>query len=240
MIDVDHVSPILITGCARSGTSMVAGLVDMGGAFGGQMTGAVPHNPKGQFENEDIRDHLVKPYLEKNGWDRLGQDPLPDIEVVRAQADLKDSPFVNNFALAMSLAMDNYDYVSGPWFYKGAKMCLFWPLVDACFPVAKWIIVRRGTDAIIDSCIRTRFMKAYGDDRDGWRGWVGIHKTRFREMKEEMGDRVREVWPEKMMVGHFSEMAEVIEWLGLNWDFDKANEFIDPKLYHKIRLGVGA
>ena len=31
--------PILITGCARSGTSMIAGVINICGAFGGDMAG---------------------------------------------------------------------------------------------------------------------------------------------------------------------------------------------------------
>ena len=41
--------PILITGCARSGTSMVAGIINMSGAFGGVMAGPNKNNQKGNF-----------------------------------------------------------------------------------------------------------------------------------------------------------------------------------------------
>ena len=72
--------PILITGCARSGTSLVAGIINMRGAFGGKMSGPNMNNAKGMFENARIRNDIVKPYYRSIGVDPLGQYPLPDIE----------------------------------------------------------------------------------------------------------------------------------------------------------------
>lgn len=66
-------SPILITGCARSGTSMVAGVINMCGAFGGSMSGPNHNNAKGMFENARVRNNIVKPYLRQLHVDPLGQ-----------------------------------------------------------------------------------------------------------------------------------------------------------------------
>ena len=71
--------PILITGAARSGTSMVAGAINICGAFGGNMRGPNKNNEKGMFENVRIVQNLTKPYLRGIGADQLGQYPLPDI-----------------------------------------------------------------------------------------------------------------------------------------------------------------
>ena len=35
------------------------------------------------------------------------------------------------------------NYKGGSWYYKGAKMCLIWPIWHKAFPEAEWIIVRR-------------------------------------------------------------------------------------------------
>jgi len=40
-------SPILVVGAARSGTSLVAGIINMSGAFGGVMAGPQKSNQKG-------------------------------------------------------------------------------------------------------------------------------------------------------------------------------------------------
>ena len=76
------VEPILITGAARSGTSLTAGIISICGAFGGNTTGSTPYNRNGQFENSHIRNRIVKPYLVRMGVDKLGQYPLPDIKKV--------------------------------------------------------------------------------------------------------------------------------------------------------------
>jgi hypothetical protein len=53
--------PILITGAARSGTSMTAGVINICGAFGGVLSGPNKNNKKGMFENNRIRQDIAKP-----------------------------------------------------------------------------------------------------------------------------------------------------------------------------------
>ena len=71
--------PILVTGCARSGTSMAAGVINICGAYGGEMVGANRFNEKGMFENFEIRNNILKTYLKKLRVDKMGKYPLPNI-----------------------------------------------------------------------------------------------------------------------------------------------------------------
>ena len=112
-------SPILITGCARSGTSLVAGCINICGAFGGKMFGPSPYNRKGMFENQRIREEIDKGYLRSIGVDPKGQRPLPDI---------KNLTIPVNFRQQVTEVILSEGYKSGPWFYKGARSCLFWPV----------------------------------------------------------------------------------------------------------------
>ena len=144
--------PILITGCARSGTSLIAGIINICGAFGGIMSGPNSNNAKGMFENVNIRNGIVKKYYQSIGVDKLGQYPLPDINNLPIPPDWKEK--VENVML-------NDGYKDGLWMYKGAKMCQHWPVWNNAFPDAKWVIVRRKTPDIINSCIRTNFMRAF-------------------------------------------------------------------------------
>jgi len=225
-------APILITGCARSGTSMFAGAINMCGAFGGEMSPPNRHNQKGMFENYKIRQNVVKPYLREIKADPMGQYPLPDVDnlwIPRKWKEQVEKVFVEQ------------GYTKGPWFYKGAKMCLFWPAWHYAFPNAKWIIVRRRTPDILNSCQKTSFMRAFNqsdvrrkvnakDERAGWLWWVHQHEKRFVEMIEA-GLNVKQVWPERMVSGDYSQLYETLDWLGLNWKSDVLN-FIDPKLWH--------
>ena len=185
------------------------------------MSGPTRYNKKGMFECGEIRNNIVKPYLrDVLKVDPMGQNPLPDIN---------DLPPIDNLRLRVENIMKWHGYKSGPWFYKGAKMCLIFPLWMETFPDAKWLIVRRKDEDIINSCMKTGFMRAYKKP-EGWQTWIDVHKKRFGQMKA-MGMEVKEVWPTKFVEGDFGEIKEAIEWLGLEWKPHFVKDFIDPKLW---------
>ena len=228
-------SPILITGAARSGTSMIAGAIHLCGAFGGVTVGPNRHNAKGMFENYKIRENITKPYLRELGVDPLGQWPLPDMDKLTIPT---------NWRQRVELVFSDEGYKNGPWFYKGAKMTLFWPVWHYAFPNAKWIIVRRHKQDIVQSCMKTGFMRAFrndsiqkavgaDDELSGWTWWVEQHLARFREM-QDAGLNCRVIWPEKMIQGDYQPLYETIEWLGLEWNSDVLS-WVDPKLWKARR-----
>lgn len=234
---LEMIDPILITGCARSGTSMVAGCIHLAGAFTGLTSGPNKNNKKGMFENARIRNEIVKPYLRSIDCDPLGQYPLPNIDSL---------PIPNNWRWKVETVMEEDGYQGGPWLYKGAKMCLMWPVWKYAFPNAKWIIVRRRTEDIINSCKRTSFMRAYAkkaiqniikvdNEDEGWAFWIHEHEKRFQEMINA-GLNCRMIWPETFVRGDYTQLVETIEWLGLKWNSEILN-FIDPKLYKSRKKG---
>jgi len=218
-------SPILITGCARSGTSLVAGIISHCGAFGGKLSGATRYNQKGMFENAAIRNVIVKPFLRSIGADAMGQDPLPDIESCRRYALAHGSHWRDKIISIMR----GEGYASGPWFYKGAKICLMWQIWDAAFPGAKWVLVRRKDKDIINSCLRTGFMRAYRTTGD-WQAWIDEHKRRFDEMKAA-GFQLLEVWPEDLVDGDLTVAERLMSWCGLTWNPEAVTDFISPRLW---------
>jgi hypothetical protein len=227
---VQITSPILITGCARSGTSMTAGIIHACGAFGGKLAGPNLNNQKGMFENVAIRNGLVKKYLRSIGADHLGQHPLPDQDLVRrtitpARIMEFQKYFYNIFK------DDGYDFKS-PMFYKGAKLCLIWPLIHSAFPDARWIIVRRTSKDIVRSCLKTGFMRAYTHEL-GWYKWVDYHLERFLEM-QYAGLNVYFFWPERICDDGIWEEAEALsDHLDLEYNEDAVKEFVEPTLWHK-------
>ena len=225
-------APILITGCARSGTSLIAGAINICGAFGGDMSGPNRNNQKGMFENSFIRNNIVKPYLRDLGYDPKVQYPLPDTTKLKVEPTWKNK---------IEDVMIQQGYAKGPWMYKGAKMAMTWPIWDFSFPNAKWIIVRRKTGDILNSCSRTGFMSAFvlpknqqavnvSSEREGWLWWVHQHEDQFVNMISA-GLNVKQVWPHRMVYRDYEQMKETIAWLGLKWS-DKVYEFIDPLLWH--------
>ncbi len=219
----------LITGAARSGTSMVAGIINLCGAWGGNLSGPNKNNEKGMFENRTIVDQITKPYLTSIRCDPMGQKPLPKIEFIHKEAQKED--LVNSVRNRFHKIFQSQGYKEGPLFYKGAKICTLWPIWAKAFPQAKWVIVRRQPLDIAGSCIHTNFMRAYAD-RKGWLGWVLEHEQRFEEMIEG-GLHVQQVWPQQFIDGDFLEIKSVISNLGLSWNQEKVLDFVEPRLWNK-------
>ena len=215
--------PILITGCARSGTSLSAGIVDLCGAWGGATSGPNKNNRKGMFENAEIRNDFVKPLLVSMNVDPMGQNPLPDIEQCKLISVEAVSQWRQNILVAIYRQGYKGDW---QWYYKGAKLCLIWPLWHRAFPKAKWIIVRRNSEDIVKSCLKTSFMRAYKQE-NGWYKWIDHHKDRFLEM-ERAGLDIHYVWPQKMIDFDLFEIGTIIAELGLKWDQGKVENFIEP------------
>jgi Uncharacterized protein conserved in bacteria len=221
-------SPILITGCARSGTSLIAGVINISGAYGGRLLGPNPANAKGMFENSRIREGVEKMYLRSIGCDPKGQKPLPDTS---------NLPIPSDWRKRVNQIMLDEGYKDGPWFYKGAKMCLNWPVWHYAYPNAKWVIVRRRSADIAKSCLNTSFMNAYSTHQE-WIGWVNHHEKCFVEMIQA-GLNVKMVWPERLVHGNYEQLYELIDWLGLTWKSQEVINFIDPKLWKaKIKQGM--
>jgi len=217
--------PILITGVARSGAGMIAGVINICGAFGGIMT-----NKKGLFENDKIRETIVKPYLGRARFDMQGQYPLPGACL--------SLPTDWNRQVQKVVIDEGYD--NGPWMYKDARTALIWPVWHYAFPDAKWIIVRRRTGDIIQSCLKTDYMQAFKalrprrainvlKEEEGWLWWVHQYEKKFVEIITE-GVNCKVIWPERMMHGDYQQLYETLEWLGLPWKTE-ALSFIDPLLW---------
>jgi len=199
---------ILITGCARSGTSLTAAICRaLGASLGATNT---------LNECVAIRDGVVKPYIRALGCDPLCQHPIPTPDRARAHP----LPRLREAVLA---------HLPGrrPC-YKGAKMCHIWPLWASAFPEARWVIVRRDRDRIVDSCLRTPFMRAY-DTREGWERWHDVHLARFAEMREAL--TVIEVWPDREM-SQPEPYREMADFLGLAYRVGDVRGQIRPALWH--------
>lgn len=221
-------SPVLITGCARSGTSMTAGIVNLCGAWKGETGGPNKNNRKGMFENGGIRENIIKPTLRKMGYDPMGQSPLPDIDYI-AKVAQGDTPEVLKAQMFDIIKSQGYTG-NGPWMYKGAKMCLLWPIFHKMFPNAKWIVTSREAKEIVQSCLRTRFMRAYQDEA-GWKGWVHEHLKRFNEMGDA-GLDMRFVNTNSLACGNLSGIRNAVADCRLTWMEDLVKQFVDPSLWN--------
>jgi hypothetical protein len=203
---------VLITGCARSGTSMVAGVLAASGLdFGGPLVKATAHNPKGFFEHRVVRQKIVKPLLRSIGADQRGQNPLPPRHI---------SPCKRDVAVLRARVLHE---LGGARAYKDAKVLLLWRYFRAAFPDAVWVLVRREPKAIARSCLRTPFMRGYGY-MAGWLRWVQEHEVRMDDLRAS-GARVLEIWPDPHEPEGF---RPIVEELGLVWNEERVRAALVP------------
>lgn len=207
MLAIEKYNPIFITGIERSGSSIIAKIIQESGVFFGDV------NP--MYENKVIKQE-VSLYYAKNGWDITGQYPLPDLTNIKAIPDWKESIYD-------ALLFDGY--ADGLWGYKSGRIGQIWPIWNAAFPDAKWIIVRRRSADVINSCQKTAYMTAFespsireavnaNTDRDGWLWWIHQHEQNFRDMVEA-GVNCRVIWPERILDGDYSQIYDMLDWLGI-------------------------
>lgn len=224
-------NPIFVTGIERSGTSIIARILHGCGAYTGKVT------PR--YENYWIREYVNAYYhsilgASGNEW----QWPLPNIEKLTIPIKWKHD--------IMTL-LAKQDILNGtPWLYKSARLCQIWPVWNYAFPNARWIIVRRRTGDIIQSCMKTSYMRAFKDEeirravgveneRDGWLWWVHEHEKRFVEMIEQ-GLNCKIIWPERMVSGDYEQVYEMLDWVGLPWR-SEVLAMVD-NLFDKPRKGL--
>jgi hypothetical protein len=161
-----------------------------------------------------------------------GQYPLLD-------KDIMPTPVLWKQKIENTLYAEGYK--SGAWMYKDSRIALMWKIWNTTFPDAKWIIVRRRTGDIVQSCIKTGYMRAFKNpvhlkvlkltnEADGWLWMAHEYEKRFADMiSSKINHKI--IWPERMVDGDFRQMHELCEWLELEWN-DKALESIKKLLWN--------
>ena len=215
--------PVIVSGAARSGTSMTTGCIHRCGLQIGSDCGPTPWNRKGQYENRELIQTAQKAYLSSIGMDPAAQHPLPAYE------DLAPDPTRRERVLEV-VHRQGVD-TDSLWGFKDAKALVDWPIWDEAFPDAVWVLTRRDIEANARSCMNTRFMRAHRNI-EGWREWAQYHRQRAEDLKAHAPDRVYIVDTEDLKSGRFDEIRGAVEAIGLQWAPDRIREFIDPALWH--------
>lgn len=214
--------PVIVTGCARSGTSLTMGCLARCGLQIGRHCGPTPWNERGQYENRELIQTAQKAYLQSIGADPAAQHPLP------AYADLVPDPDRRERVLDV-VHRQGVD-TDQPWGFKDAKALVDWPVWATAFPRATWVVTWRDADSVVRSCLRTSFMRKY-HDRDGWLGWWRYHDERAADL-ERGAPRVWRVDTPALQAGHVDDLRAIVEAIGLKWRPDRVNDFVSPDLWH--------
>jgi hypothetical protein len=222
--------PILITSIPRSGSSMIAGILSLCGIDAGQTINPDKSYTTHLQENQRIRG-LISYAFKENLVDPQAQFPLPTRHFLLPEGFRRRC-----FSTMVK------EGVKGLWYYKDNRLPLIWEEINKEFPEAKWILVYRSENGILESCKKTGFMQAFSKtyilqqiDKEtaieGWKWWLGQYQERVLEMQYALN--IRFVYPEKMMHGNFTEIKSIIEWVGGTWDEQAVKQFIEPKLRRK-------
>jgi len=208
--------PIIVTGCPRSRTSMVSGILSRCGVnFGAAEKIKTSHNRFGQYENVEIIKNIEKPHLLRHGYDPMGQNPLPNPLFLPLHKDRRDK-------VLHILSKQNMN-LSALWGFKDCKAALsFFSWIDA-FPDATWIIAHRNKEDIAKSCQAQNFMKKCKD----WEAFVDEYRQKLSSLKQNTFN-VYEVNTDDIVNYNLLKIKEIVENLGLEWT-KAAENFISPK-----------
>jgi len=198
---------IFVVGAPRSGTSLTMGLLEACGANLG--------NVGGLNQIHAVRDKLTAPYLRKAGVDPIAQHPLMD------PADWYDVPDWRAQVL---------DVVGEATAVKVVPAVTFWPLWAKHFPDAKYVFVYRDPQKVAESCARTAFMKAHGEDVYLWRAYADYYHGCCAQMSQHTD--MRTVMSQDVLKGDYESLFSVIDWAGLNWDEQAVKAVIRPDRWH--------
>jgi len=204
-------SPILITGIERSGASIIAKIIAECGVLAGNINNRMEHKQIKEF---------VDSYYNYIGADVNGQYPLPVNTELFIPSNWKAS---TQKAICSERWTDEQT-----WLYKSSRIAQIWPIWNETYPNAKWIIVRRRTGDLLESCKKTAYMNAFknpvnqkavgaSDERGGWLWWIHQQEQLQIKLFQKVAN-CKIVWPERMACGDYEQMKETVEWLGLQWN----------------------
>ena len=216
-------NPILITGVERSGSSLIAKILDLCGVWSGHCNNMFENQTIVGFNNELLDIHPIG---------------LPDVDTLQIPVNWGKS--INGVLVAQK-------GLGKPWMVKHSGLARLWPVWNYAYPDAKWLIVRRRTGDVIQSCIKTGYMRVFKDpvirneflfetEEQAWLWWVHQYEKRFVQMIEA-GLNCRIIWPERMVTGDYQQIYETIEWLGLRWN-NAIPSIIDPLLNKSREVAV--
>jgi hypothetical protein len=199
------IQPILITGVERSGSTFIARILDMCGVFSGSCNK--------MFENIMIHSLHYEMFVDNRKL-------FTDTNNICIPHSWKE--------IILKEIEQEGGYNDQNWMVKGGILAQCWPVWKYAFPDAKWIIVRRKTGDVIQSCIKTGYMRKFKnpdnlhflgltEEKDGWLWWIHQYEQKYIEMIQN-GLNYREVWPERMRDGDFEQVKEIVNWCGLNWN----------------------
>lgn len=195
---------ILLTGLPRSGTSMVSGILSACGVDFGDTCGATAYNKKGQFEHTQIREKYIKQPLLRHGFDRLGQDPLPDPGYQFQGESVGDL---------------------GVEAFKDPKLLITWPYWERSLSPA-WILVIRNWCDTVSSMEKVHWFKNTSVPI------LALAYTNHQSVLAKQVRNLHTIFVDDIIDGNTNQIQQVVEELGYVWNDTVVNKWIDKSLWN--------
>ena len=215
--------PVFITGVPRSGTSMVAGIFSLCGAWLGMCAGIHNDNPLGFFENLTLRNGINKTILSMLCVDYRGMNSLPPRKV--------------DFDISLRGVV--YDAISAEgcpreatWAFKDVKLALLWRPWARSFSEATWIVTDRNEEDSAKSCAAAFFRLSADRDYAGWLEFVRQFRDRIEDLEENV-EHIYRVNTDEIIDGDLLTAREAVEGVGLEWNERAVEEFIDRSYWKR-------
>ena len=222
-IEVNEIEKmVFVATCPRSGSSMDCGILERCGAFGGNTIGATPANPRGIYENQGLNNLILSPILKKIGI----RSPRGLLTLAEA-GGAKDELF-KSFENDLTYGLNAQGYVDGVAYFKNGLYTFLFDGINKCFPDAMWILPKRKIDNIVKS---TRRLKK-GRDDESIIDNVRDYHTMYNHIVDVCGDRAHVLDNDKLTNGDLTHIISIIEELGLEWNQESVDDWVDGTLWH--------
>lgn len=201
---MDIKPPIIVMGLPRSGTSLIAGIIYIHGAWVGEYHLEGEHNVRGNFVNKKIGKILLEE--KKSCPDKIREAVLRE--------------------------MIKQEYQGGHWVVKHAfdpKRYNAW--LKAFKPV--WILVKRNPEDVLNSKIRSYIYKnkksRVWDKEKIKRGIITKYSAMDNFLKK---NNAFEIWPSELIKGNYQQIKYILKQIDLPFSKEKINKFILPQYWH--------
>jgi len=204
-------NPILIAGPPRSGTTMIAGLLNHQGVWIGQ--GRTTHypgtNPEFVSENQEIK-NILKSQAQQVGY-KNWSTPLP--------TECTGSNFKN--------LLEQIVPEGSSWLIKTSWTLIFSDLFIEAYPEARWVLPKRNLRKVLDSMNRHPGMRRHPNKEK--KAFIRALQARQSIISSQV-DKYINIDVEAISKRDSAEIERLFIFLGMTPDWEIINKWIDPKI----------
>lgn len=203
---MENFRPILLTGVPRSGATFIIRILQMCGGKIGLCSS--------MYENiliDDVIDNIL----------------LHDIQFPTIAVEKIDRDIYPLFSDVVSKVLTKQKLNDGKTVIKNSGFSLTWRYWHKLYPNAQWVIVRRKSPYIVNSCVKTAYMTLMKNksnldllqlsEKEAWMWYIHRFEEQWLAMAKE-GLDIKEVYPDRMERHDYGRIKQLVVDLGLEWN----------------------